>query len=216
MSYATLNGVPVASARVLIPRVGIWHAELQVASNTAPIGKAILVLDGVSFSGTVRRSGLKDGVGECVVVGGSGGLGKVEVEALGYRGVTVRHVVQGILEEAREKLSGKASAAALDSSLELYARRKGRAGVALAVLADTLALSWRVLRDGTVWLGEESWPKASGVELVQAHPRHHFLELTISPALLPGTTFEGDRVSVVEHRLDERELATYAWVEPTP
>jgi len=70
---------------------------------------------------------------------------------------------------------------------------------------------WRVLPDGTVWLGLESWPAVHmpDVDLLSEDPRAHTaVSGTDSPTLLPGTLFLGRRVSMVEHQVQPESVRT--------
>jgi hypothetical protein len=63
MSDVTLNGVGCAAASVLLPRVGVWTADVAVDSVAAPSGAATLQLDTLSLRGTVLRGGAFEGSG---------------------------------------------------------------------------------------------------------------------------------------------------------
>jgi hypothetical protein len=61
-----------------------------------------------------------------------------------------------------------------------------------------------VLLDGTVWLGFESWPTATLPDTVQIATDPEQQRITIAsdaPAILPGTIFQGSRISRVEHSI---------------
>jgi hypothetical protein len=77
---------------------------------------------------------------------------------------------------------------------------------------------WRVADDGTVWIGEETWPAASAadVDLVAEEPTH--ARVTVGAASLPlgirpGTVYNGQRVSYVEHTFDADAARAEVWFE---
>jgi len=90
-----------------------------------------------------------------------------------------------------------------------------KAGEALRQLAEELEAVWRVLPDGEIWIGQESWPEVSPErDLISEDPRGEFAEFgTDSPTLLPGTVLDGKRVSVVEHRIEPESVRTLVWYE---
>lgn len=218
MSDLTLNGARVLEGTIARPRVGAWHADLVVDAATAITGAVTLAsADGaLSLRGAVVRGGVQNEVLEVRVVGGAGGLGR-ELAAKAYRGATVRMVLADLAREAGEAVSSTIAATVLDTALDAWARERGTAVAALRALADTLGLAWRVLADGSLWLGAETWA-AVEVEhaLLRDAPAEDRVELAtehLPAGLAPGTTFLGRRVSYVEHHVGAAEATTVVLFE---
>ncbi len=183
-------------------RIGAWHADLELDSDAALSGAVTLEEEGITFVGTVVRSGSFGGRTRARVVGGSGGLSKA-LPARNYASGVLKlsTVIGDILREAGETLSSTSDASILSAQLPKWHREAGLASHALVQAVDAAGAVWRVLRDGTIWVGAETWPIVS--------PAHVLIDedwcdgvLTIAPdapELLPGTTFLGHRIEMVRH-----------------
>jgi hypothetical protein len=212
-----LNSLPVLEAVVHLPLSGAWHGDFIVdakAVNGVVGAVAASLADGaLALLGTTLRAEMYRGRACARVVGGAHGLGKL-LTPKSYRSVPVRTVLQDILTGAGEKLSPTADGATLGTVLSAWTRTGASAGQALNVLVETLACTWRILPNGTVWLGTDAWPRArlGDYQVVErrAHEGVVVLGLT-APTLLPGTLFEGKRVVRVQHQLTAAHTRTEAW-----
>lgn len=214
MSYCTANGLPVSEARITVPRIGVWVATLELEEDGELLDRTELVLGGVRFVGTVRRSGLRDGGRRIQLVGGAGGL-RTQVAAQGYRNVPVSLVLSDILKQAGEKLSTTCNRTLLATVLPHWGVVRSPAGQALGHVLQHVGASWRVLLDGTLWLGVESWPFASVEhEVEDEDPLADGVTIVAdSPTLAPGQTFLGRGVGYVEHTLTADSVRTKVFFE---
>jgi hypothetical protein len=79
--------------------------------------------------------------------------------------------------------------------------------------------TWRVLPDGSIWMGVETWPDSGLLEgddyqIISEDPMRAEAVLGVeSPVIMPGTLLGGRRVSYVEHRLNSPETRTIVWFE---
>lgn len=210
----TLNGSPIVEGVVCLPRVGAWHATLRVDAETAPTGRVSIDLDGTTYSGTIVRSGIRWGAVEVRVVGGAGGLSR-SVPARYYRDVPARIVATDLIRGAGETLATSADPAALGTMLSTWTVAGGSAADALRHLLTTLNTSWRVLPDGTIWIGAETWPtQRLDHEVVDVSPAEGWSEVWSERlSLMPGVTLDGQRVSYVEHHIAPRRIRTRFWIE---
>jgi hypothetical protein len=92
----------------------------------------------------------------------------------------------------------------VDASLFLasWTRAAGTVGTAIAALAEHIGGTWRVLPDGTVWLGTETWPasKARKPLILDEDTATGRLYMAPEPLnLLPGTTLDGRKLSSVKY-----------------
>ncbi|HEU4403798.1 MAG TPA: hypothetical protein VFS43_00680 [Polyangiaceae bacterium] len=212
--FARLAGAPVLAGTVRLPLYGRWVARLEVDADAAPSGPVALSLGAgaLSLAGAVYAGEARYGRWRGVVVGGRGGLHR-ELPGRDYRNVPARLVAEGALAEAGEALS-PASGAELAKPLPRWVRCAGPAVAAFEGVLEPLGLGWRVVPDGTVWAGTESWPasKATGDLLDVGGSglcRAYALD---APLLLPGETFDGARVGLVVHTLTGGASRTNVWL----
>jgi len=83
---------------------------------------------------------------------------------------TLADVLGDALSESGEALSGTSSGLAI--ACRLWHRTEGAAARTVAAVAAAAGYGWRVLADGSVWLGVEGWPAApeADVTLVERDP----------------------------------------------
>lgn len=215
MATLTANGMPVLSCTLSMPRVGAWTADLELSADEAPSGKITIEHGNVKFVGTVVRSGIVSGRASVRVVGGAGGLRK-DASAQSFQNVPLRIPLRDTLGAVGETLSLSVASSLLDRRLEHWTRGAEPAGTAITTLLTHVGASWRVLADGTVWAGDETWPvqRISSAEALDPDPI--LGTYTIAPdvfELRPGVTFLGRKVSRVEHTADGGALRSTYWVE---
>ena len=172
MSEITLNGgAAVLRAHVFLPFAGVWSADLDVDTDDELAGAVTIEVDGVvTFRGTVIDGGVTHGLWRGRIVGGAAGL-RVALPSKAYLDAARADVVRDALAEAGETLS--ATSDSLAAAVARFHRAEGAAGRAIDATADALGYGWRVLADGTVWLGAETWPASpeADVTLLDSDPR---------------------------------------------
>ena len=219
----TLNGLPVLRATVLLPRLGVWVADVVVDTTEDLVGAQDLVLDGVTLRGAVHRGGVAYGRWSGRLVGGAAGLPQAIPPVAQYT-TTLAVALADALREAGETLS--ATSADLSQGVTRWHRAAGTAAQAVGDVARAAGLSWRVLLDGTVWVGAETWAEVTpSVEVVGQHPEVGRYELAGAPAallaVLPGLTLsvpgEGvtARVGCTELRVDADTARAVVLAEPS-
>lgn len=150
--WAQLNGVPLTSGRVTVPRYGIWTANVELADDSAtlPAGPAQLVIDDRTLVGTITRVSRTAGKVTAFVVGGAAGWPKV-TEAAPYHsdaGITSKRVIGDLAREVGETLAANPvfRSSVVGTS---YARERGQATRTLNALAEY----WGVREDGLTYVG---------------------------------------------------------------
>lgn len=214
MSTASyVNGLPLLSAELTRPRVGAWRADVDADGEDVIESPVTVNLQGREFVGTVVRSGFMGGRTSARIVGGRGGLSR-QLPAKNYSSGVVKAlgVLADILRGAGETLAATADATLLSRQLKGWQREEGPVNHALVTLLDAIQASWRILPDGSIWVGVDSYATVD--------PEHELLDedwsagvLTLaveSPDLEPGTTFRGHRIEQVVHRLSRNALRTEA------
>ncbi len=217
----TLNGSPILSASVLMPRVGVWTADIELDSDTAPTGTVTLSSDaGPSWLGTVISGAVTLGTWRGRLVGGAGGLRR-NLGPLAYQNPTLGDVLADALREAGETLSA-ASGSLAQSTTALWHRIAGPAAQTVRDVARAQGWPWRVLDDGAVWMGPESWDAADAAELEVLAPDPIGERYTVSGdvfGIRPGTIVllrgpEGDvgvQVDTVLLRVARAQATATVW-----
>lgn len=217
----SLDGTALVSLVLRLPFVGVWTADVEVPATTAPVGAVTLTADtGETFRGAVLSGGLSAGVWRGVLVGGAGGLRRA-LDPTHYHGATAADVVLDALSLAGEaRAPGGADLSAI--ALQRWVRRAQSAARTVADVAQLAAVPWRVLADGTVWIGADAWDDATPADLSvvaehRADGRYELAGATLG--LRPGATTTlrladedlGVRLVDVVHRLGPAGLTTTVW-----
>lgn len=223
MALVEVNGHGVVDGRIWFPRTGAWHAELRVDSTDPVTGAVtISIADGrLVLRGTVWRGAEYVDTSFLNIVGGAGGLRSI-ARARAYTQTSLRIVLGDLLAGAGEKLSPTSDAATLARPLAAWTTPALPVGQAIARALRSAAptASWRVLPDGTIWVGPETWPDSGlttdDYQIMDEDPRQLTAELGVeAPVLLPGTTLAGRRVSRVEHVIGAEGVRSIVWFEDT-
>lgn len=211
----TLNALPLLSLHLVVPRVGAWTADVEVDGDAGPAdgAAATLDLDGRVWRGTVVRGAAPYGRWSGRVVGGAGGLMR-DLPAVALANTTLRAVLEEALRAAGETIAPTSDA--LTAAVARWHRTRAPGSTAVAEVARAAGLPWRVLADGTVWVGAETWAAlaVADVDVMGREPVVGCTELAGDAALdiLPGRTVTLDgaavRVGGVTHRLDGVALRT--------
>ena len=218
MSIATANGVAIIGGVITLPRVGAWSAELDLSGEEESKVSDDVAIDvnGLAFNGTALDAGAFSGRTKVRMVGGKGGLGNAIAPGF-YHAIPARMPIVDVLAAGGETLSSTSSSAKTDTILPFWTRLEGVVSEALEQLLDELGATWRVLTDGSIWVGTETWPADKTLKnvriLADAAHQQKVEFASDAPSLVPGTTFNGNRVSRVEIRLDADEIRTTAWFE---
>jgi hypothetical protein len=206
---ASVNGKDVLAATITEAVTGAWSAELELDSEEKISGRVTIDIDGVAWFGTVTRGELESGRFHAQVVGGNGALGK-ELPAKHYlRARTLLHLTE-VTAAGGEKLSKDTDARVLERATARYTRRRATIGASVAQIARESKANWRFLRDGTLWLGTDSWP-ASSAKYDELERSHTAMVVSVEePLITVGTTLSIDGVArkiiTVVTRVNSSEL----------
>ena len=219
MAYASVNGIPVTAGCLTLPRSGVWTALVSLDTSDAITREAKIDWGGLDLHGSLVRGGMESGSLWCQIVGGNGGLGR-QMPAAGFRSLKLGAVLDAIMSASGEALSPSISSELLGRRLAWFAIAGGQScGSALTRLAEAAAIDWRVLPDGRIWIGRESWPKsdASGddievIEIAMASDRFRARMPDASKAL-PGQTWSGGRIDRIEHSLSGSDFSSVIWLD---
>ncbi len=220
-SLVTLNDFFGVDLRLCLPRVGVWHADISVdvAGQSADFsGPLTLNVDGNTFTCSRRRGGVTADVAVMRLVGGAGGLATVATPK-GYTSVTAQVVLNDLMAQAGETLSTTIDPALLGAAWSAWSTHAWPVGAVLAELVSRLGADviWRVLPDGTVWLGRESWstvkPSVLMTKVDDRLSKAH-LHLLDGALVMPGSTWSGVKVdNAIVTTFDGDRLNEEVWFQ---
>lgn len=209
-----------------MPQWGAWTAELVLDSADAAVFAAgtrvTLATDdgGLSLVGTVRagRTGVFMDSTRLRLIAGGGGLPTIVVPKY-YQQVTARIVLNYLLEQAGEVVSDTIEDRLIGGSFDRWAVVSQPVSNAVGALVEAIAdgLVWRVLPDGTVWVGEESWPAIDpSYEFLvggqQPNEAKAILDVA-KPRVLPGQSIPSlGNVGYVEHVVTDNRVRSTVWL----
>lgn len=212
MVLASVNDLAASEVTLTLPRLGRAVAEVRL--NAGPgaltVDQAVtLAIAGSSWTMAVTRSGDDRGRLRVLLVAGAGKLHQ-PVKAKYYEGIPPATVARDLLADVGET-PGQID---LPGNLQAWIRRAGPAHEALtALLALYPKRAWRVQPDGSIWIGEETWPDGPAVTVLDERPAAGSYLLSLAPDLQPGMTIPGiGRIGRVVHRIGQ-QLRTEVWTD---
>ena len=200
---------------------GNWSAHLELADLVEPpTGKVTLTWLGEPLAGQVLRSG-KSTAGRVFVyvAGGNGHLGQAVPPVLSaklYRNVQARVALADILAAAGESLSSTSDTSLLGRQLASWPRRNDTACALLDDLARELEAIWRVLPDGSIYFGSNTFAETVLAQPLQqlddqdpAYATGLFVPHSFGP--LPGESYEGRRVGAAHYTISPEGPFLQLW-----
>lgn len=200
----------------MLSRIGPWHAELTVDAPKAITGKVEIRIGKKNIlKGTVSRGDMTEGRFHALVLAGGAGMCKV-VTPKHYTSPTIRNVLSDLCANAGEAIADSADKAVLQMQLAHWTTAKMQAGTAIRLLVESApaGTSWRMLPDGGLWVGQESWPSSDVTEFreVSQSPQDAVVEFGIEqPFLLPGTTLGDRKIDTVNIEIAAGAVRTKVW-----
>jgi hypothetical protein len=213
------NGFAVSDGQIVLPRTGAWHADIAVDNDESLSGKVeIRVGDAGTLKGTVSRASVYRGMLRVRVVAGGDGLRKDAVPQH-FTTPTIGVVLAALAKGVGEAVSPTASASVTGVQLEHWTTLAMPAGEAISLLLERAPAGtvWRLLPDGTIWAGAETWPDAALDEAIEVaeRPEDAVVDLgLLSPWVLPGTSVNGRKVDLAELTITGGEVHAKIWTVP--
>lgn len=105
--FASVNNVRAVECAILIPRYGLWTADIKLDTATDLAGNVTLILGGLTLKGHVFRASAYQGAVRARIVAGAGGWQKT-LKARSYQhdaGVKLSNVVTDAANECGEKVT---------------------------------------------------------------------------------------------------------------
>jgi hypothetical protein len=227
MATVTANGIGVLEGtKITRPLVGVWIADLVLddpsGTGFAPGTQVTIASEGgYSIVGVVdpNRTGDYLDATHCRVIGGAGGMGKAATaRAYVQPGAFARDVVNGLVQDSGETLSATADAGFLGTNLAAWMVMAKPCSWNLRALLKIVApaMNWRILSDGTLWIGSETWPAASATfDTLSASPSDGSYELGVeAPFVAPGMSISGlGNINRCVDVIEGGKLRTHVYVD---
>lgn len=208
MALIELNGFGVLEATIVLSLRGNWRAEIVASTDEADVtGTAELVDDDLLYVGTVARGGLDHERWRGTIVGGAGKLTGPCLPRP-YRETTAGIVLADLMAETGERLSPLSDPVVLAYVLPQWFRFGNVEDAIEELVVDKIGANWRVLRDGTIWVGTDTFPQRSyDVVIEDRDDQQKKLVAAAETTLIePGVVFEGRQIVEVTHRITEAGL----------
>lgn len=164
-SDVTVNSIAALRGDICEPFRGPWLAEVELLSEGVDqplVGAVVLQILGQEFRGAIvadptdsekRMSGDSGGFVMARIVAGAGGL-ETPLDAFEWsQGAVVQQVLTAILGAGGETQSPDIAPDILARVLPQWSYMQGTVRSALDSLCEYLGVTWRIRRDGLVWLG---------------------------------------------------------------
>lgn len=210
---ATVGEFDVLTGELEMAVSGAWKARFDLDADDVPKGATIIAYAGEgtpeSFFGTIVESAPDAGRTSVRIIGGAAGL-KTTLPAVQYDPQTpASTVIKDIAIAAGERIAAGVQEATQGIYIaDPWMRTKGTGERALdLLLAKINALqppggwNWRILANGCLWVGKETWPQATVPFQTKGASASGVAKFAPdSPTLRPGTNLGGKRVCAVTHR----------------
>jgi len=164
-SDVTVNGIAALRGDICEPFRGPWLAEVELLSEGVDqplVGSVVLQILGEEFRGAIvadptdsekRMSGVSGGFVMARIVAGAGGLETPLAPFEWSQGAVVQQVLTNILGAGGEIQSPEIAPDILARALPQWSYVQGTVRSALDSLCEYLGVTWRIRRDGLVWIG---------------------------------------------------------------
>lgn len=209
MSAVTANGSIVTSGRMTFPYQGAWVLDLVVANPDGIAGACEVVIDGgLTLKGTAVRGGAFLEMTRVRVAPGADGLRKL-ARAVHYRSTKRGTVLKDLLRAAGETLASSADQSVLGATMPMYTLMANPIGISISALFEDTGAVWRMLPDGTLWVGRDAWPDSGMMEsddYVDMAEDSHLaaVDLGVDARFpLPGQMLDGRKVSSTEVTIED-------------
>jgi hypothetical protein len=215
--FSQLNGLPIAKLHLVLPALGLWHADITLTQAVDVAAPQVLLLSGSTWNGAVIRAVDFSGERSVRIVGGTAGWRK-SVPALQYSSTTVAGGVPTVTVLSDVAALVQELPPVLDPTIPFsvgtsYVRQAGPASLVLQDLEDRGVLSWWADPLGVV----QTMPRPSTppmmpfvAEQVRGAAGWYRIATEFPGEWMPGAVFQsatvGGIISRVEHRIDKGNL----------
>ena len=198
----TVDGRPVVAVFIAEPGRGRWLAQVQVQGVAELASACVLRCENGphEWHGSIAKQSNYQGFTEATILG----CPSLEstVPAAGYKNTTSKIVAREAVEAAGGTLDPSSNAWA---SLPFWARKAATLADSLNALCVTTGETWRVMRDGRVFVGTPAYAesKTEGVETDRDMQLGCIHYVSDTPDLAPWLTVDGNKLHSVEHTISD-------------
>lgn len=214
-----LAGKPLTSLVLSMPRSGRWYLTGAVADTDAEPSETVAVTDDEGAALVCNIVAQAADSKRVAAAGGPATL-RAETTARSYVDAEVKTIAADLLGSAYSKRSTPEIA---KTRLPFWTRLGSHSGHTVTVsealrrLAEDVGAVWRVLDDGSVWIGVDTYPEIDDFDATVLEHDAPAATLVVGLGALklrPGQTWRGYRVGAVEYSLggDEGLRATVYYV----
>lgn len=198
MAKYTLNDLPVTNLDLVWATSGQWSATVEAIGDTTISSPATLKLGAYTWVGDVLMAGVYHGRVKATITAATGLFKAVEPTHL-----------KGSIDDVLSYLTGQSGVTfelAAPTEMTEWVVTAGTCREAITTIAQHAGLVWRTKRDGTVWLGKETWPASAPidkthVELDSNPGQSSKLWTADETPLEPGTSLDGQNIVRVAIKL---------------
>jgi len=211
MNKYLVDGIPLVECHLIIPKIGAWIANDVLVDTDTPLslGQAVTMnfMDR-TFKGTVLDTGVFEGYQRCTIIGGSGKLSSY-LESTPYNSTTVGQVLRDIARKTSHTVSTSIDQTLLNSNLASWNIIRMKAALAITKLLSEIGAIWRILTDGTLWIGKEVYTplNAQDFTVLEEFPEEARWDIYNEDYLIdPLTSLSGNNIQQVEYFVKDNEL----------
>lgn len=203
------------SADLLLPYIGNWTAYVVISDvESEPSGGCMVTCLGTEFRGYIypSRSKIAEGRYYCMIVGGSGGLYlPAESVSFNYQ-LTRESIFSQILTGGGESISTTTSTSYRNELIESWHSSSGTIATQISAIVDFIGGIWRVVPDGGVFFGDDSFDVAEDFEYQVKFENPVHAHATIR--LMSASVFPGQRFPLTDdyQNLSNRKIGTCRYV----
>lgn len=220
-----VNNISILNVTITLPSTGNWVANLVLDTNDPTgfaSGDAVSIVDdaGLTFSGSVvpLRTGLFIDTLHVRVAGGKNGVGKATTPRA-FQRAFVRDILNSLLADSGETLSSTVDQSLLSEQIGNWNIYSSSVAASLDLLLANIDpnLNWRILPNGELWIGIETFPADTSQFVIMApcNPIEQMYTLGISNITFPqGVNLANiGNVSRIEYQILPSTLRAVVWTD---
>lgn len=206
-----VNNFPIIECHLTMPKIGAWLASDVLIDSPLEfkIGDNVVMqfLD-QTFNGTIIDTGVFKQFQMCTIVGGTGKMPDYLVSK-SYNSIPLGQVVKDIARATGHVVSDTSNVDLLNSYLLRWSLLKLQASLAITKLLEPSISLWRILPDGTLWVGKETYAPLNPDDflIIEKFPEQGRWNIYNESYLIqPLTSLDGINIQQVEYYLKENDL----------
>lgn len=214
MSNYNLNGSQIISINIEIPYHGTWiatncHVDSNVIFNIGD--KVTLNFLDKTMPAIIFETDVYQDYQQCTLVGGTG-LMSIELESKNYNSISIGQIVIDIAKQTGNSVSSLCNKELMNIIVPRFSIVKMSASLMLEKLLESYSALWRILPDGSLWVGYEQYPivDITQYEVLNKFPSDSKWEIYNDKTLLePLNSLGGINIKETIYLIQDSELKVY-------